>query len=240
MQKPFQELRERLLRGGVAPRHVRRYLNELADHLADLTKEEERAGRSTSDAEAAAIVRLGTVEHLAKAMLERRRFRSWCARAPWAMFSVTPLVFLLAAYLVSALILWSGWLMFIPAADTPFGQTPPRISSLGNIYFQIGRMIYFTAPVVIGLAIGLVAVRQRLRTVWPVIGIALVAWMGGTAQIHASRSAVPHGPYIALSFFVSPPDQTLTQTLLHIVVYFALIATTYLILRMRSVHSLAQ
>ncbi len=29
MEKPFNELRERLLRAGVAPRHVRRYLSEL-------------------------------------------------------------------------------------------------------------------------------------------------------------------------------------------------------------------
>ena len=240
MQRPFQELRERLLRGGVAPRHIRRYLNELSDHLADLTKEEERAGHSRANAEAAAIVRLGTVDTLAKAMLDQRRFRSWCARAPWAMFSVTPLLLLLSAYLVSALILWSGWLMFLPAADTPFGHTSPPISSLGNIYFQLGRMIYFTAPVVIGLAVALVAVRQRLRALWPMIGIMLVAWMGGTAQIHASRTAVPRDPYIALSFFVWPPDQTLTQTVLHVLVYFALIIVSYLILRMRILHSTAE
>src|SRR5438270_12767670 len=34
MAKPFHELRERLLRAGVPPRHVRRYLTELADHPA--------------------------------------------------------------------------------------------------------------------------------------------------------------------------------------------------------------
>jgi hypothetical protein len=50
MPKPFRDLRERLLRARVAPRHVRRYLSELADHLADLRTEEERAGRSPADA----------------------------------------------------------------------------------------------------------------------------------------------------------------------------------------------
>jgi hypothetical protein len=45
----FDELRERLLRAGVAPRHVRRYLRELSEHLADLRAEEERAGKSTSE-----------------------------------------------------------------------------------------------------------------------------------------------------------------------------------------------
>jgi len=40
----LRELEERLLRAGVAPRHVRRYVAELRDHLADLRAEEERAG----------------------------------------------------------------------------------------------------------------------------------------------------------------------------------------------------
>ena len=38
----LRELRERLLRAGVAPRHVRRYLTELREHWADLTAEEGR------------------------------------------------------------------------------------------------------------------------------------------------------------------------------------------------------
>src|SRR5438552_2322388 len=90
MAKPLNELRERLLRAGVAPRHVRRYLAELADHLADLRAEEERAGRSRADAESAALARLGGVDNLAKAMIEQRQFQSWCVRAPWAMFCLAP------------------------------------------------------------------------------------------------------------------------------------------------------
>ena len=51
MAKQFNELRECLLRAGVAPRHVRRYLSELGDHLADLKAEERKAGRSRAEAE---------------------------------------------------------------------------------------------------------------------------------------------------------------------------------------------
>ena len=65
MPKPFHELRERLLRAGMAPRHVRRYLSELADHLADLKAEEERAGLNRTDAETAALARLGGIDDLA-------------------------------------------------------------------------------------------------------------------------------------------------------------------------------
>ena len=121
MPKPFRELRERLLRAGVAPRHVKRYLDELTDHLADLRNEELRAGRSASDAEAAALAQLGSIDDLANAMIEKRQFQSWCARAPWAMFGMAPALVLATAWGVALFILWSGWNIFLPGADTPFG-----------------------------------------------------------------------------------------------------------------------
>ena len=36
----FEALREVLLKGGVAPRHVRRYVRELDEHLDDLTAQQ--------------------------------------------------------------------------------------------------------------------------------------------------------------------------------------------------------
>src|SRR6476661_1814466 len=105
MAKPFHELRERLLRAGIAHRHARRYLCELADHLADLRAEEERAGRSRADAESAALVRLGTMDDLAKAMIGQPQLQSWCVRAPWAMFGLAPLFLLAAAYLLACVYL---------------------------------------------------------------------------------------------------------------------------------------
>ena len=91
MPKPFNELRERLLWAGVAPRHVKRYLKELTDHLTDLRAEEERAGRTRQDAEAAALARLGSVDDLTNAMIRRRQFQSWSVRAPWATFGILPM-----------------------------------------------------------------------------------------------------------------------------------------------------
>src|SRR5579872_3635721 len=118
MAKPFNELRERLLRAGIAPRHVRRYLTELSDHLADLMAEEERASRNTAEAESAALARLGGIDDLAMAMIEQRQFQSWCVRAPWAIFGLAPLFLLAWAYFVACLILWSGWKIFLPETVT--------------------------------------------------------------------------------------------------------------------------
>jgi hypothetical protein len=152
MAKPFHELRESLLRAGVAPRHVRRYLSELTDHLADLATEEEHAGRSRTDAESAALIRLGGMDELAEAMIEQRQFQSWCARAPWATFGLAPLLVLAAAWFIALFILWSGWQTFMPWADTPFGTLPRphRIFDFANVYFQFDRAFYFGAPILIG------------------------------------------------------------------------------------------
>ncbi|HUA96742.1 MAG TPA: permease prefix domain 1-containing protein [Terracidiphilus sp.] len=205
---PFRELSERLLRAGVAPRHVRRYLAELSDHLSDLTAEEQRAGRTRADAEAAALARLGDTDRLAAAMLGKPQLRAWSARAPWAAFGLAPLCLLGAAYGLSCVYLWLGWHAFLPAADTPFGGHPRSpIYGFENLYFQAGKFFYIGAPLLVGWGIALVAARQRLSVAWPLVGWALVAWMGATARITASRSLVPHGlGHISMAFFVPGPD----------------------------------
>ncbi|HEY4972588.1 MAG TPA: permease prefix domain 1-containing protein [Steroidobacteraceae bacterium] len=188
MATPFVELRERLLRAGLAPRHVRRYLSELAEHLTDLTAEERRAGASEIDARAAALVRLGGIDELARAMIEQRQLQSWSARVPWAMFALAPLLLLAAAYLIAGVILWSGWTMFLPAADTPFG---PRLHGFAVVYFGIGKLLYFGAPVLVGWGIGLLAARQRMGALWPAVGLLVIAMLAASARIHAARPLVP-------------------------------------------------
>ncbi len=226
MRKPFNELRERLLRAGVAPRHVRRYLTELTDHLADLRAEEERAGRSPADAESVALVRLGEVDDLARAMIEKRQFQSWFARAPWAMFGLTPLFLLAAAWFVGLFILWSGWKIFLPGADTPF---VPAQGVLANLYFQVDRAFFFGAPIFIGWGIGLIAARQRLNALWPIAGLVLIALIGGTTAVHASQTAVPGGfGHISMSLTLGSTDPLLPYALLHSLVILTLTALPYL------------
>lgn len=185
MPQRFRELRERLLRAGVAPRYVRRYVVELADHWADLRAEEERAGRSRIEAESIAWARLGTMDELAQAMIARKELRSWSVRAPRAIFGALPVLVLAAAWSAALFILWSGWNAFLPDAVSPFGV---RVDGFANWYFQLGKAIYFYMPILIGWGIGVVAIRQRLRLFWPAISLILVAWIGGTVQVHAHRA----------------------------------------------------
>jgi hypothetical protein len=229
MAKPFHELRERLLRAGVAPRYVKRYLRELDDHLADLKAEEERAGRSPVDAKSAALLRLGETEDLAKAMIDQRQLQSWSARAPWAIFCLAPLSLLATAYFIVCLLLWSGWRIF--GIDTP--PFVP-IDGLGILYFGIGWSLYFTSPTLIGWAIGLIAARQRLTLVWPTVSWILLALIGGTAKVHAHRSNLPGKvEYVSMSFSLGPLLQGITDVLSLALLIFLLTVLPYLLWRFR-------
>jgi len=183
MAKHFNELRERLLRAGVAPRHVRRYVRELSEHLADLRSEEERAGKNPNEAETSALRRLGAIEDLARAMLEKREFLAWSARAPWAMFGVGPVALLAVGYFVACLILWSGWRIFLPGMAVPFGH---HVHGWAFFYFGIGRMLYFGAPVLAGWGVVLIAARQRANAGWLAVSLVVIAVFGTTARVETS------------------------------------------------------
>ncbi len=236
MPKPFHELREQLLCAGVAPRHVRRYLRELADHLADLQAEELRSGCNNADAESAAIARLGSMDDLAKAMIEQRHFQSWCARAPWAMFSLAPAMVLAAAWALALFILWCGWHIFLPGAATPLGT---RVYGFANLYFQFGKAIYFFAPIVVGWGIGVIAARQRLKVIWPILGLVLIALIGGASEVQAGRTAVPGGfGHIRMSFTLAPSIQGgYPYGLVHASILLTITALPYLIWKLQQAYS---
>jgi hypothetical protein len=208
-------------------------LKELRDHFADLRAEGERDGLGRADAAAAALDRLGGVEQLAKAMTEQRQFQSWCVRVPWAAFGVAPMIVLGAAWLIALLILWTGWNMFLPGSSIPF----VRVDGLPALYFGVGRSIFLSAPLFLGWAIGVVAARQRLRVEWPLVGLLLLALIGGTAQVHTSAQAVAGAArHVSLGFTLAPIVQGNPYGLLHMLMLLAAMMLPYLIWRVRTAY----
>lgn len=237
----FREVRERLLRAGVAPRHVRRYVTELGDHLADLRAEEQKAGRNAEEAEAAALLRLGSAEDLAKAMTERGELQAWSVRAPWAVFGVGSVMLLGAAYLMACIYLWALWRIFLPGAETPFGRSNGEMYGGLNLFAQAGKFYYIAAPVLAGWAMVLVAARQRVQMMWPAIGAALVAVMGSAAGIEASRSAVPQGlGHVRMTFTVGSSAEAIWGQLGYAAVVAMLALAPYFVWRVRQAHAISR
>lgn len=167
---PFDALSETLLKGGIAPRHVRRYVRELADHLDDLTAQQRAAGYDGDDAGSRARARLGGDSELARAMLDQPGMRSWPARMPW-------LIFLLLPPVLTAVI---GLALYTAAHSIGYGAA--RINAL--LPLPESRLVGFStaammavqmlaAPAMAALLV-LLAQRQRLKPVWPLLGIALL------------------------------------------------------------------
>ena len=138
MPSPFNELRERLLHAGVAPRHVRRYLHELRDHLAELTCQKKSAPAARPrKPNRAALARLGSIDDLARAIDHKRNSESFTARAPSGRLRPPSALPAHEPLVVACSILAFGSLIFLPTADTPFGaHTDGPIDGIQNLWFQ--------------------------------------------------------------------------------------------------------
>ena len=187
MPSPFSPLRERLLRAGVSRRHAQRYLQELRDHLEDIEAEERLHGSCGDTSQTRA--RLGSDEALAEAMIGRREFRAWSAKAPFAVYLVAPSVFLVAltAAAMAGVVLTCTWLrqtaggLGLPPWTTPLTRS---VVLLSNVF----------TPVLLGWGLTAAAIRQRSRPVWPGLGLLALATVSSALQVDVTLpSAITHG-----------------------------------------------
>ena len=166
----FDNLRETLLEGGIAPRHVRRYLGELRDHLKDLIAEQQMAGHGGEDARLRARALLGSDDELAAAMFEQKQFRSLAARAPWAVFILPPPLLALGA---SILVFGS-----LARLGGHYGYLA-RNAALAPLWYQalaadVATILNLCVmPLTATLFVALAA-RQRLKLVWPLAATLLL------------------------------------------------------------------
>lgn len=156
---------------------------------------------------------------------------SWCIRAPWLAFALVPVALLAGAWFLALCVLWSGWKVFLPGADTPF---VPVHGFREMCYFNAGRALYFSAPVLVGWAIAFITARQKHIVAWPTIGLVLIALLGGTAQVHAGRTVVPGWVgHINMHFAFGPSVHGVPDGLLHTLVILLLSALPLFLARSR-------
>ena len=87
----LSELRNYLLRSGVAPRHVLRTVAELNDHYEDLVDSATVAGADMKEAHIRARDDLGDLRDVARAVCAQPELRSWVHRFPYVALIVYPL-----------------------------------------------------------------------------------------------------------------------------------------------------
>lgn len=219
----FDKLRERLLRAGVAPRHVRRYVGELRDHFDDLAREGIANGLKQGEAEDAARARIGGDDELAAVMSARSELRSLSARFPWAAFGVGPVLML--ALVVYAALLIQGGIIFWGPGIPQWSIAWARLS-----FDALNWLTTYAAPLVIAAVLFVIGIRQRMTMSWIVLGLAIICVVGGFHEIGVKWSSMPSQPNeLYVSFALAPPfpRAMILYGLLRSAINIAVVAAAY-------------
>ena len=178
--RELEALRERLLVAGVAPRHVRRYLRELAEHLDDARRAELERGLDPAAAEVAAWQRLGSADSLVQSVLEQPRLRSTAARFPVLVFGAGPALAWLALVVATVMLL-----IVVPKGAS---GAPPSAAWL-DVARALALLYIRALPVAFGMVAFGLAAQRRLRLRWPLAGAALLDIVAGTLSVHLDAPA---------------------------------------------------
>lgn len=179
----LEELRGKLLRRGLPRSEVARLVEELTDHLEDLTEEKEYAMRTDAKELACLEERLGPADELADAAVANYHSTSFAGRHPVVTFLLAPIPLLV--------VVWAGfWCLGLAAAH--FAPTV-----LGDAYRLEGKPVSDWPASLVWCARGLdyasrmapqmlvagllcyVALRSGRGWRWGMLGCCLVALVAG-------------------------------------------------------------
>ena len=241
-QPRFDRLCERLLRAGIAPRHVRRYVRELGDHFDDLVREEKAGGAARELAETRAIARLGSDDDLANAMLSRPEMKSFTARYPWAVFGIGPIA-LLALSLVGGLY-FEHWLLnqstgiFTYWAGQPVGPATAKLAT--QVYTVYNTLIVYGGPLLFAWLFYRIGTRQRMPMAWITTGVALVCVLGGFQDIIFYDTGCRGCGHLIVNSALVPPFPDFIAHLTRAVANLAIAGGVWWLMKLKKVsHSLA-
>ena len=205
----FNALRERLLRAGIAPRHVRRYVRELRDHFEDIVAEEISLGKSERDAKSAATLRLGDEETLAAELLKSPELKSLAARFPLLMFGLGP-VLMLSIVVIAALLIEGGFLFWHKSIVEGAIGGPASLSQIEpgwikSLAFLWNGAATYALPVLILALLCAIGFRQRSEPKWILLGLIVISVFGGFHQLDMSWSDGTGPSELSLGFGLAPP-----------------------------------
>jgi len=227
-QHRFKELSENLLRAGIAPRHVRRYVAELRDHYDDLLRDEKAKGVSHSVAEDAALARLGDNTALAQVMLDQPHMRSVVSRHPWAVLGLGPIT-LAITIIIASVFAYRGIGEFYRPDPNTSAQVPATWRTMIDGWNLALMYVIPLLLAALAMAIGLL---HRITTTWTVGGAVLLVGLASFFDIFVQWPTSP-GQTTSLSFgigfgFYPPyPKALIEEGFGRLAVNFAVLAAIY-------------
>jgi hypothetical protein len=187
----FESIAERLLKAGVAPRHVTWYVGELKDHFEEIRTQLLRSGCSGEEAHALARARLGDENELVLAMLEQPGVRAWSTRMPWLVFSLVPTVIALALFFVPLAVL--NLMADFGSLVAPQTADPASLVTFARYLMDGCNLIL--APALSAVFAVMVA-RQRLHFLWALLAAVSIAVLD--LRLSAKFNGAPGG-YLLLN-----------------------------------------
>lgn len=225
----FAGLSRRLLRAGVAPRHVKRLIAELEAHFADLVAELQSTGLSPAECESRAAVRLGTEDAVAANILARPELQSWTRQWPWLAFVLLPLLALPLQFVLSML----AALGVFNFSTRVLGLTALNPGAVPWVVGALQTYGVWIAPILAAGAACFLAARRGAPALWPIVGSALIALVGASTNASFEWSpAVPRG-VLSGGIGIQFPDVGLARSL-RVIVTLLIILVPYLWLRRRT------
>ncbi len=206
----IEQLRRRLVELGCPRAHVRRLVQEVADHREDLKQAALSEGLSGADAESRANAQLGDPRDLAEHLMAALRRSSWCGRHSVIAFCLLPLLvypvlwaLLLVLQMALAFALEYGWNM--KKVHVAFNN-PVAFHHVTNVF----QCMDYVAIALVALLFCWLARRSAVKLKWMVTAcavcsvLAVISWgklephsffLGITANSHLDmpwiRGAVP-------------------------------------------------
>ncbi len=180
LEQMANELAERGVPAGVRAR----LMEELRDHLDDLTE-----GGVNVDTEADVSRLMGTPEGLAGASAGAVRPVTWVRRHPLIVFGLAPVP---VAFLGVAVYLLAAWAVGAAVAagyDCEISEIPKGV--LIPVATVFAYSIGFVPFLALAVAFGRLGVRCRARARWLAAAVAQVALLAGTATTELHRSDLP-------------------------------------------------
>jgi hypothetical protein len=215
-ERRFKDLRQELLRAGVAPRSARRAALEIESHFQQLTDEEIGRGASENDARIEAHRRLGANQELVLRYAARPELRAWSRRWPSLCFMIVPLL----TYLAVAFATLVGMVSIVHRMGSYLHRIQVAPDVTREIDLAVRVVLLWCLPLCVAAAFTLLAGRRRVALRWPVMGIILVSALASLCTLVVTVKGGAELGEIRAGIGISP--ESLSEQSMHAALLVAL------------------